>query len=117
MERRKLLTKREYVGTLYGDITLESLKEMIDTAENNIKLCCPEALENGHPIRIDFEYDEEYGNTEVNLIYYRHETDEEYKKRVSEDIKRKDIATLELHKKIRENKEEAIEYLKSIGAI
>ena len=114
---KKLLSRHEYVGTIYNDIVLDDFINMVNVAKNNIKLCSPESLTNGHPIRIEFDYDEDGGEIDVNIIYYRHETDEEYKKRVSEDIKRKDIATLELHKKIRENKEEVIKYLKSIGEI
>lgn len=114
---RKLLTNRYYAGTIYGDKLYDELIEMLTRAKRNVETLCPEALTNGNPMRVEFDYDEEYDNTDVNIIYYRHETDAEYEARTRKDTREKNLMKLELHKKIAANKEEVIAYLKSIGAI
>lgn len=111
---KKLLTVHYYAGTIYGDKRYDELMEMLTRAKHDVELICPEVLTNSYPIRVEFDYDEEYGNTDVNIIYYRHETDAEYEARTKTDL---EAAARELHRKIDANKEEAIAYLKSIGAI
>ena len=68
-------------------------------------------------MRVEFNYDDEYCDTEVNIIYYRTETDAEYEARTRKETRELNLMKLELHKKIDANKEEVITYLKSIGAI
>ena len=114
---KKLLTNHYYAGTIYGDKLYDELMEMLTRAKRDVELICPEVLTNGNPIRVEFDYDEEYGNTDVNIIYYRHETDAEYEARTKTDLEAKRAAARDLHRKIDANKEEVIAYLKSIGAI
>ena len=114
---RKLLAKHYYVGTIYGDKQYDELIEMLTKAKRDVELICPEALTNGNPMRVEFDYDEECGEIDVNIIYYRYETDAEYELRMGKETRERDIMKLELHKKIDANKEDVIAYLKSIGAI
>ena len=114
---RKLLTMHYYAGTIYSDKRYDELMEMLTRAKRDVETICPEVLTNGHPIRVEFDHDEEYGNTDVNIIYYRLETDAEYEARTKKETRELNLMKLELHKKIDANKEEVITYLKSIGAI
>ena len=114
---KKLLAEHYYAGTIYGDIAYNELMSMLDKAKKDIELLYPEVLTNGHPMRVEFNYDDEYCDTEVNIIYIRTETDAEYEARTGKETRERDIMKLELHRKIDANKEEAIEYLKYIGAI
>lgn len=114
---KKLLAERYYAGTIYGDIAYNELMSMLDKAKKDIELLSPEVLTNGHPMRVEFDYDEEYCDTDVNIIYIRTETDAEYEARTKTGLEAKRAAAMELHRKIDANKEEAIAYLKSIGAI
>lgn len=115
--KRKLLTCRYYAGTIYSDKLYDELMEMLTKAKHDVETICPEVLTNGHPIRVEFDYDDEYYNTDVNIVYYRLETDAEYEARIGKETRELNIMKLELHKKIDANKEEVIAYLKSIGAI
>lgn len=114
---KKLLTEYYYAGTIYGDMEYNALIEMLDKAKKDIELLYPEVLTNGHPMRVEFENNTDCGELNVNIIYHRHESDYEYELRREKELKAKAANTMELRKKIDANKEEAIAYLKSIGAI
>lgn len=114
---KKLLTNRYYAGTIYSDKRYDELMEMLTTAKRDVETICPEVLTNGYPMIVEFDHDEEYDNIDVNIIYYRHETDVEYEARTKTGFEAKRAAAMELHRKIDANKEEVIAYLKSIGAI
>lgn len=116
---KKLLAERYYAGTIYGDIEYNELMSMLENAKRDVELLYPEVLTNGHRMRVEFDNDTECGDIdlEVNITYVRHETDAEYEERRERELKAKTAGTIELHKKIDANKEEVIEYLKSIGAI
>ena len=116
---KKILAERYYAGTIYGDIEYKVLLELLEKAKKDVELLYPEVLTNGHPMRVEFDTDTEYGDIDidVNITYVRHETDAEYEERRERELKAKAAGTMELHKKIDANKEEAIKYLKSIGAI
>lgn len=116
MEEKNLITGFIDIMTMYGDdIDVNVFIENLTKGKNHILNTYPES--SNWPIRVELDCNEEYGEHTFRLRFTRFETDKEYKARVSADIKRKDIATLELYKKIRENKEEVINYLKSIGEI
>ena len=112
---KKLLTEYYYVGTIYGDMEYNALIAMLDKAKKDVELLYPEVLTNGHPMRVEFDYED--GDLDVNIIYHRHETDAEYELRREKELKAKAANTMELRKKIDANMEETITYLKSIGAI
>lgn len=112
---KKLLTEHYYAGTIYGDMEYNTLITMLDKAKKDVELLYPEVLTNGHPMRVEFDY--EAGDLDVNIIYHRHETDAEYELRREKELKAKAANTMELRKKIDANMEETITYLKSIGAI
>lgn len=115
---KKLLAEHYYAGTIYGDIEYTELVSMLEKAKKDIELLYPEVLTNGHKMRVEFEDDEcNYRDIDVNITYYRHETDAEYEARREKELKTKAANSMELRKKIDANKEEAIAYLKSIGAI
>lgn len=114
---KKILAERYYAGTIYGDIVYNELMSMLEKAKKDIELLYPEVLTNGYPMRVEFDNDTEYCDIEVNIIYIRTETDAECEARLNKELKAKAANTMELRKKIDANKSEAIEYLKSIGAI
>lgn len=114
---KKIIAEHYYVGTIYGDIVYTELMNMLERAKKDIELLYPEVLTNGHPMRVEFDNDTEYCDIEVNIIYIRNETDAEYEARLNKDLKIKAANTMALRKNIDANKEEVIEYLKSIGAI
>jgi hypothetical protein len=114
---KKLLTETYYAGTIYGDMEYNALIEMLDKAKKDVELLYPEVLTNGHPMRVEFENNADYGDLNVNIIYHRHETEYEYELRREKELKAKAANTMELRKKIDANMEETITYLKSIGAI
>jgi hypothetical protein len=113
----KILAERYYAGTIYGDIEYNELMSILEKAKKDIELLYPEVLTNGHPMRVEFDYNTEYCDTEVNIIYIRHETDAECEARREAELKTKAANTMALRKAIDANKSDAIEYLKSIGAI
>ena len=112
---KKLLAERYYAGTIYGDMEYNALIAMFDKAKKDIELLYPEVLTNGHPMRVEFDYED--ADLDVNIVYHRYESDYEYELRREKELKAKAANTMELRKKIDANKEEAIAYLKSIGAI
>lgn len=116
---KKILAERYYAGTIYGDIEYSELISILEKAKRDVELLYPEVLTNGHKMRVEFDTDTEYGDIDidVNITYVRHETDAECKARIESELKVKAANTMELRKKIDANKEEAIAYLKSIGAI
>lgn len=114
---KKLLAKYYYAGTFYGDIEYNDLIELLETAKQDVETSYPEVLTNGKPIIVEFNTGSELGDIDINIIYHRYETDAEYEVRCENEFKAKADNTIELHKKIDANKEEAIAYLKSIGAI
>ena len=115
---KKLLAERYYAGVIYGgDMVYTEFMELVEKAKKDVELLYPEVLTNGHPMRVEFDTNEGYGEIDVNIIYYRYETDYEYDARREKELKAKVANTMELRKKIDANKEEAIAYLKSIGAI
>lgn len=113
---KKLLAERYYTGTIYGDIEYTEFVSMLEKAKKDIELLYPEVLTNGHKMRVEFEENGTY-DIDVNITYYRYETDAEYEARYEKELKVKAANSMELRKKIDANKEEAIAYLKSIGAI
>lgn len=115
---KKLLTEHYYAGTIYGgDRVYTEFVELLEKAKKDVELLYPEVLTNGHPMRVEFDTNEGYGEIDINIIYYRYESDYEYELRRDKELKVKAANTMELRKKIDANKEEAIAYLKSIGAI
>lgn len=116
---KKILVERYYVGTIYGEIEYNELMRILEKGKRDIELLYPEVLTNGHPMRVEFSNEGEYGDVdlEVNITYIRYESDAEYNARIERELKAKAAGTMELHKKIDANKEEVIKYLKSIGAI
>lgn len=114
---KKLLTERYYVGTIYGDMEYNALIEMLGKAKKDVELLYPEVLTNGHPVRVEFDREDEYSDLDVNIVYHRRESDYEYEVRREKELKAKAANTMELRKKIDANMEETITYLKSIGAI
>lgn len=115
---KKLLAERYYAGTIYGgDRVYTEFVELLEKAKKDVELLYPEVLTNGHPMRVEFDTNERYGEIDINIIYYRYESDYEYELRREKELKAKAANTMELRKKIDANMEETITYLKSIGAI
>lgn len=114
---KKLLSECYYAGTIYGDIEYKVLMELLEKAKHDVEILYPEVLTNGHPMRVEIDHDTEYNDIDVNIRYYRLESDTEYEARHERELKAKVANTMELRKKIDANKEETIAYLKSIGAI
>jgi hypothetical protein len=75
----------------------------------------PEAAD--HKMRLEFSYGVDYDDIEVSLGYYRYETDEEYQKRITKPERDRQERLNKLYAQIEQDKEEAINYLKAIGAI
>ena len=115
---KKLLAERYYAGAIYvGDMVYTEFIELVEKAKKDVEFLYPEVLTNGHPMRIEFDNNDGYGEIDVNIIYYRYESEYEYNARREKELKAKAANSIELRKKIDANKEEAIAYLKSIGAI
>lgn len=113
---KKLLAERYYAGGICGgDMVYTEFIELVEKAKKDVEFLYPEVLTNGHPMRVEFDTDD--GDIDINIIYYRYESDYEYDLRREKELKAKAFNSMELRKKIDANKEEAIAYLKSIGAI
>ena len=112
---KKLLTETYYAGTVYGDMEYNALIAMLDKAKKDIELLYPEVLTNGHPMRVELDYED--SDIDINIVYHRYESDYERELRREKELKAKAANTMELRKKIDANMEETITYLKSIGAI
>ena len=98
------------------DIECNVLIEMLEKAKRDVEILYPEVLTNGHPMRVEFDREDDY-SIDIDIVYYRYETDAECEARHEKELKVKAANTIELRKKIDANKEEVIAYLKSIGAI
>lgn len=116
MEDRMLKYKSEYLATLYGGtIEVDDLIKTITDKKNEIIETYPDAKPN--TIDIEFVRSNEYDDVKLYICYARKETDEEYSKRIKEIEKKKISEINSMKRVIDSNKEEAINYLKSIGAI
>ena len=112
---KKIKYEETHVCAMSGDIEINFLMDALTKAKNEILEKYPEAANNR--IQVTVEHDEEYGEFELNIGYIRYESDAEIRCRLKTEENRKRAEFAELRRRIDANYEEAINYLKSIGAI
>lgn len=110
---RKIKSVSESMYTLScGEIEVNKLIKLIKEKKKEIINKYPEA--NNNIINVKISYDEEYAEIDLSMGYIRYETDAEYDSRMRREVALKNSS---LRYMIDNHKEEAINYLKSIGAI
>lgn len=112
---KKIKYEEINVCTMSSDIEINFLMDALTKKKNEILETYPEAANNR--IQVTVEHDEEYGEYELNIGYIRYESDAEYRCRIKIEENNKLTAITEMKRRIDVNREEAINYLKSIGAI
>lgn len=112
---KKTQYEETHVCIINNDIEINFLMDALTKKKNEILEMYPEAANNR--IHVTVDYDEEYGEFELNIGYIRYETDAEYRCRMRTEENRKYAEIAELRRRIDANYEEAISYLKSKGAI
>lgn len=112
---KKIKYEEVHVCSMSGDIEINFLMDALTKKKNEILEMYPEAANNR--MQVIVEHDEEYGEYELNVGYIRYENDAEYRCRLKTEENRKRAEVAELRRRIDANYEEAINYLKSIGAI
>jgi hypothetical protein len=112
---KKIKYEETYVCAMSGDIEINFFIDALTKAKNEILEKYPEAANNR--IQVTVEHDEEYCEFELNIGYIRYETDAEYRCRMKAEENKKLAAISEMKRRIDANREEAVNYLKSIGAI
>lgn len=115
MERKLILVSESVYTLTCGEIEVDKLINLIEKRKKNIIDKYPEASDN--PINMIFRYDDEYDEIDIIIRHFRYETDSEYRCRMRAKEHEYNRKIRELQDKINDNKEEAINYLKSIGAI
>ena len=98
-----------------GEIEINFLMDALTKKKNEILEKYPEAANN--IIKVTVEHDEEYDEHELNVGYIRYESVAEYRCRMKAEENRKRTEITEMKRRIDANREEAVNYLKSIGAI
>ena len=113
--RNKTQYEETFVCTISGDIEINFLIDALTKKKNEILETYPEAANN--VIQVIIDYDGEYNEYELSLSYIRYESDAEYRCRMKTEENRKHAEITEMKHRIDANREEAVNYLKSIGAI
>lgn len=114
---KKIKYEETHVCTMSGggDIEINFLIDALTKKKNEIIEMYPETANNR--IQVTVDYDNEYEEYELNVGYIRYESDAEYRCRMKAEENRKHSEISELKRRIDANREETINYLKSIGAI
>lgn len=112
---RILKCDEESICTIISDMEIDLLIKMLIKKKEEIIKKYPEVIENRIEVLVD--YDEEYRECELRIGYIRKENDAEYRCRMKSIENEKHAKNTALKRAIDSNKEEAISYLKSIGAI
>lgn len=112
---KKIKYDETHVCTMSGDIEINFLIDALTKKKNEILETYPEAAHNRIQVAVD--YDDEYEEYELNLGYIRYESDAEYRCRMRAEENKKLATISEMKRRIDANREEAVNYLKSIGAI
>ena len=112
---KRIKYEEVHICTSCGDVEVNSFIDVLTKKKNEIIEKYPEVVNNR--MQVAFSYDEDYGEYELNLGYIRYENDAEYRCRLRDEENKKHATITEMKRRIDANREEAINYLKSIGAI
>lgn len=111
---KKLVYKETLIYFIDIDIELNNFLTKVNQVKESVLQMSPEAA--NHQMRLEFDCGVDY-EVKVSLSYYRYETDEEYQKRITKPERDRQDRLNKLYAQIEQDKEAAIDYLKTTGAI
>lgn len=111
---KKLVYGANVIDINHCDVELNTFLTKVNQVKEEVLQMFPESA--NHTMRLEF-----LNGTDIEIVahltYYRYETDEEYRKRITKPERERQDRLDKLYAQINQDKEEAINYLKTIGAI
>ena len=111
---KKLVYKETLIDVIDLEIELNTFLTKVNQIKEVVLQMSPEAANHEMRLELDCGIDYEF---KVSLGYYRYETDEEYQKRITKPERERQNRLNKLYAQIEQDKEAAIDYLKSTGAL